>query len=163
MRMSATSVRRGLYGAFATCALGGVAAATIALPTANAAPMQRERLRDNGQRRAKPAGGYLDTHPEADKVLTTAGVQGADAETSVRDYFVAHPQELTDLRGIAQPLIDMQQQCNTAVSPMEIAALFQALSQSRPRAMSARLHAAVAAAHEAVDAEGGDTERRHDE
>ena len=38
MKMSAIVVRRGLYGAFATCALGGVAAATISLPTANAAP-----------------------------------------------------------------------------------------------------------------------------
>ena len=48
MKMSAIVVRRGLYGAFATCALGGVAAATIALPAANAEPpLQRERLRDH--------------------------------------------------------------------------------------------------------------------
>ena len=31
MTMSVTAVRRGLFGAFATCTLGGVAAATIAI------------------------------------------------------------------------------------------------------------------------------------
>jgi heme-binding protein len=44
----------------------------------------------------------LDAHPDA--------MQGAAAEVSVRDYFVAHPQEFQELRGIA--------------------ALYQALSQS---------------------------------
>jgi len=29
MKMSASAVRRGLFGAFATCALGGVVAATV--------------------------------------------------------------------------------------------------------------------------------------
>ena len=38
MTMSVTAVRRGLVGAFATCALGGVAAATIAIPSAAAQP-----------------------------------------------------------------------------------------------------------------------------
>jgi hypothetical protein len=37
MTMSATAVRRGLFGAFATCALGGVVATTIG-PTAGAQP-----------------------------------------------------------------------------------------------------------------------------
>ena len=36
--MSATAVRRGLFGAFATCALGGVVATTIAIPSAGAQP-----------------------------------------------------------------------------------------------------------------------------
>ena len=74
------------------------------------------------------AGGYLDTHPEANNVLTTAGTQGAESQAAVRDYFIANPQELNDLRGIAQPLIDMRRQCNTTVSPMQIASLFEALS-----------------------------------
>ena len=129
MKMSAISVRRGLYGAFATCALGGVAAGTITLPAANAAPpCSAGAFAVTASGVLSQAGGYLDTHPEANDVLTNAGVQGAAAQASVRDYFVAHPQELTDLRGIAQPLIDMRRQCNTAVSPIEIATLFEALS-----------------------------------
>ena len=129
MKMSAISVRRGLYGAFATCALGGVAAATIALPTANAAPAcSASAFAQTASGVLSDAGVYLDAHPEANTVLTDAGAQGAVSQASVRDYFVAHPQELTDLRGIAQPLIDMRRQCSTAVSPMEIATLFEALS-----------------------------------
>jgi heme-binding protein len=73
------------------------------------------------------AGGWLDTHPEANDVLTKAGMQGAGAEQSVRDYFVARPQEYQELRAIAAPLIDMQRGCNTAIQPMQIAALYQAL------------------------------------
>ena len=76
------------------------------------------------------AGGWLDAHPEANNVLTAAGMQGAGAETSVRDYFVAHPQDYQELRGIAAPLIDMQHGCGAAIQPMQIAALYQALSQS---------------------------------
>ena len=129
MKMSATAMRRGLYGAFATCALGGVAAAIISLPTANAAPpCSAGAFAVTASGVLSQAGDYLDTHPEANNVLTTAGTQGAASQASVRDYFVAHPQELTDLRGIAQPLIEMRRQCNTAVSPMEIATLFEALS-----------------------------------
>jgi heme-binding protein len=76
------------------------------------------------------AGGWLDAHPDANNVLTAAGMQGAGAETSVRDYFTAHPQEYQELRGIAAPLIDMQHGCGAAIQPMQIAALYQALSQS---------------------------------
>jgi hemophore-related protein len=43
----------------------------------------------------------LDAHPDANNVLTAAGMQGAGAEVSVRDSFVAHPQEFQELRGIA--------------------------------------------------------------
>ena len=129
MKMSAISVRRGLYGAFATCALGGVAAATIVLPTANASPAcSASAFATTASDVLSDAGVYLDAHPEANIVLTNAGAQGAVSQASVRDYFVAHPQEITDLRGIAQPLIEMRRQCNTAVSPMEIATLFEALS-----------------------------------
>ena len=38
MKMTATTVRRGLYGMFAGGLLGGVASAAIVMPTANAAP-----------------------------------------------------------------------------------------------------------------------------
>jgi hemophore-related protein len=69
-------------------------------------------------------------HPDANNVLTAAGMQGAGAEQSVRDYFTGRPQEYTELRGIAAPLIDLQHGCNTSIQPMQIAALYQALSNS---------------------------------
>jgi hemophore-related protein len=71
----------------------------------------------------------LDAHPGANDVLSSAGMQGAGAEQSVRDYFVGHPQEYQELRGIAAPLIDMQHSCGPAIQPMQIAALYTALSQ----------------------------------
>ncbi|WP_277223587.1 heme-binding protein, partial [Mycolicibacterium hassiacum] len=78
------------------------------------------------------AGAWLDAHPEANDVLTAAGQRGAGAEQSVRDYFVARPQEYQELRAIAAPLIDLQRGCNAAIQPMQIAALYEALSRGGP-------------------------------
>jgi hemophore-related protein len=123
MKISVTAL-----GAFA---VGGVAAATIAMPTAGAAPdCTASGFSHTASGVLAAAGGWLDAHPQANDVLTAAGMQGAGAETSVRDYFVAHPQEYQELRSIAGPLIDLQHNCNTAIQPMQIAALYQALSNS---------------------------------
>lgn len=131
MTMSATAVRRGILGAFATCALGGVAAATIAIPTAGAQPnCTASGFSHTASGVLASAGAWLDAHPDANNVLTAAGMQGAGAEQSVRDYFTGRPQEYAELRAIAAPLVDMQRGCNTAIQPMQIAALYQALSQS---------------------------------
>jgi heme-binding protein len=131
MTTSATAVRRGLFGAIATCALGGLAFATIAIPSAGAQPnCTASGFSHTASGVLAAAGGWLDAHQEANNVLTAAGMQGAGAEASVRDYFVAHPQEYQELRGIAAPLIDLQHGCNTAIQPIQIAALYQALSTS---------------------------------
>jgi hemophore-related protein len=125
--MSVTAVRRGLFGAFATCTLGGLAAATIAIPSAAAEPgCAASDFSRTASGVLASAGGWLDTHPQANDVLSAAGMQGAGAESSVRDYFVAHPTEYQELRGIAGPLIDMQRSCGPAI---QIAALYTALSQ----------------------------------
>ena len=126
--MSATAVRRGLFGAFATCA---VTAVTVAIPPAGAQPdCTASGFSHTASGVLAAAGAWLDTHPDANNVLTAAGMQGAGAEQSVRDYFTGRPQEYQELRGIAAPLIDLQRGCNTAIQPMQIAALYQALSQS---------------------------------
>ncbi|MCT7659306.1 heme-binding protein [Mycobacterium deserti] len=129
MKKSTTAIRRGLLGAFATCAVGGVAATTIALPSAGAQPgCTASAFSHTASGVLASAGAWLDAHPGANDVLTKAGMQGAGAEQSVRDYFVARPQEYQELRGIAAPLVDLQRNCNTAIQPMQIAALYQALS-----------------------------------
>jgi hemophore-related protein len=129
MKSSPAAVRRGLFGAFATCALGGVAAATLAIPSAGAQPgCTASSFSHTASGVLAAAGAWLDKHPDANNVLTAAGMQGAGAEQSVRDYFVARPQEYQELRGIAAPLINLQRNCNTAIQPMQIAALYQALS-----------------------------------
>jgi hemophore-related protein len=130
MKMSASAVRRGLFGAFTTCVFGGVAVATIAIPTASAQPgCSASDFSRTASGVLADAGGWLDAHPGANDVLSSAGMQGAGAEQSVRDYFVAHPMEYQELRGIASPLTDLQRSCGPAIQPMQIAALYTALSQ----------------------------------
>jgi heme-binding protein len=129
MRESTTVVRRGLFGAFAMCAAGGFAAATIAIPSAGAQPAcTASSFAHTASGVLARAGAWLDAHPDANNVLTDAGMRGAGAEQSVRDYFVARPQEYQELRGIASPIIDLQRNCGTAIQPMQIAALYQALA-----------------------------------
>jgi heme-binding protein len=128
MTMSVTAVRRGLFGAFTICAVAG---AMAAVPTAAAQPdCTASGFSHTASGVLAAAGAWLDTHPDANNVLTAAGMQGAGAEQSVRDYFTGRPQEFQELRGIAAPLIDLQHGCNAAIQPMQIAALYQALSQS---------------------------------
>jgi hemophore-related protein len=62
-------------------------------------------------------------------VLTAAASQSpADARSSVRGYFGAHPNEFLDLQNIARPLSDLRNQCNVTLSPSQLAALWEALS-----------------------------------
>jgi hemophore-related protein len=129
MKMSAIFGRRGLYGAFATCALGGVAAATIAMPTANAAPCTASGFAATAGDVLRDAGGYLADHPGANDVLTAAGTQPAgQAESSVRAYFTAHPTEYLELQRIVGPLTGLRNQCGVSVTPGQLATLFDALA-----------------------------------
>ncbi len=124
--MPATAMRRGLVGALAACAFGGVAAATIALPTAGAAPCTASGLATTASGVLSSAGAYLDAHPGANDVLTAAGSQPTgEARSNVQAYFAGHPGEFLDLKGIAQPLTDLRSQCGVSVSPGQLAALIE--------------------------------------
>jgi heme-binding protein len=75
------------------------------------------------------ASGYLDAHPDANNLLTTAVNQPpAEAKSTIRGYFIGHPGQALELKGIAQPLLNLKSQCNTSVSPDQLAALFDAMS-----------------------------------
>jgi len=131
MKISATTARRGIGGAFTACMLGGVAAATIALPTAGAqpAPCTASGFATTASGVLNAAGGYLNTHPGANDVLTQAATQPAGtAESNVRAYFTAHPNEYLDLRNIARPLIDQRNQCGFNVAPNQLSLLFNELA-----------------------------------
>ena len=59
---------------------------------------------------------YLSSHPGANAVVTAARNEPRpQAESDLRGYFTAHPQEYVELRGILAPIGDTQQQCNTTV------------------------------------------------
>jgi heme-binding protein len=126
MKSSASGTHRGVVGAVIAFAFGGVAAFTLALPTASAAPCTASGLASTASGVMASAGTYLAVHPGADDVLTKAGSQPTDeAKASVQSYFMGHPGEFLDLKGIAQPLTDLRAQCGVAVSPGQLAALVE--------------------------------------
>lgn len=127
MRKSAIGLRCKAFG----CVLAAVAAVIAGSPAAGADPGQctASGLAATASGVLSAAGGYLNNHPDANNVLTAAVSQPpADAKSSVRGYFLGHPGEALELKGIAQPLLDLRGQCNTAMTPDQLAALFDALS-----------------------------------
>ena len=127
MTIMRTAFRRRIAGAFAACALTGVAVGAVAPPTAGAAgPCTASGLAATASGVLGAAGGYLDAHPGADDVLTSAGSQPRDeAKSTVQAYFLAHPGEFLDLKQIAQPLTDLRNQCGVSVTPGQLAALVE--------------------------------------
>jgi hemophore-related protein len=96
------------------CALG-VSAAVITAPVAGGVLAE--------------AGGYLAAHPGANNVLTAAATAPPEvARNDVRGYFTSNPGEFLDLRRIAAPLQDLRNQCGIAVSPGQLATLFDTMS-----------------------------------
>ena len=129
MKLFVTTLRRGVIGTLGTCAVGVAMAAAGILPTAAAAPCKASGYATTASGVLSAAGGYLDAHPGADDVLTAAANQpAAEAQSSVRGYFVAHPGEFLDLQNIVQPLKDVKNQCGVDISPLQLATLFESLS-----------------------------------
>jgi hemophore-related protein len=114
MKILSMPVRRQAAG---ICLLGGLAVTTIAAPTAWAAPdCSAAGVADTVSSVTGSANQYLSNHPGANAVVTAAKNEPRpQAETDLRGYFTAHPQEYVDLRGILAPIGDTQRQCNTTV------------------------------------------------
>jgi hemophore-related protein len=128
MSLFVTTLRRGAIGILSAGAVGALVAGAGILPAANAAPCKASGYAATASGVLSAAGGYLDAHPGADDVLTAAANQStAEAQTSVRGYFVAHPGEFLDLQRIVQPLKDVKNQCGVDLSPTQLATLFEAL------------------------------------
>ena len=131
MKMTAINTRGLSLRLFAASALAAAAAAGIAVAPANAdpAPCSAAGLSSTVSGVTAAAASYLSSHPDADQALTSAGGQTPqEAQAALQAYFVSHPQELGDLRGIAAPLTELRQRCNQTVSPGQVAALLQAFA-----------------------------------
>jgi hemophore-related protein len=126
MKFSGITARRGVAGVAAGCLLGGIAAATIAAPTAMAAPeCTANGVSNTVSSTLGSARAYLDTHPGANQAVGAAFTQPRpQAAASLRSYFTANPQEYYDLKGILAPIGDTQRQCNVAVLPPDLAAAY---------------------------------------
>ena len=113
-----------------TTALGGLAAATIAMaPGAMAAPVTCDANSVAGTVSSSTgqAQAYLNAHPGANQAVTAAMSQPRpEAEATLRGYFTANSQEYYDLRGILQPIGDTQQQCNVSLLSPDLASAYDA-------------------------------------
>jgi hemophore-related protein len=126
MKISGIATRRRVAGICVGSLLGGLAVATIAAPTATAAPeCSASGLANTVSSVTGSARQYLDSHPSADQAVTAAMSQPRpQAEANLRAYFTSNPQEYYDLRGILSPLGDAQRQCNLTVLPPELASAY---------------------------------------
>ena len=123
MNFIGITARRKVAGAIVGSLLGGVAAATIAAPSAAAAPQGCSvgEVADTVSATWSSARQYLNGHPGANQIVNAAFNQPrAQAETDLRNYFTANPGEYYDLKGILAPIGDKQRQCPVAVLPADL-------------------------------------------
>jgi heme-binding protein len=129
MTMSATTVRRGLYGMFA----GGLLAfgsAAIVMPVANAVPdaCSQSGIATTASSVSATTAGYLASHPQTNQELTDIAKQPAEqAEKAYRVYFDRNPQIENELKAINQPVTDLTNQCGIDVTPTPISEALQTL------------------------------------
>ena len=126
MNFSGISTRRHIAGVVAGCLLGGAAVATIAAPTAAAAPdCTAAGVSNTVSTTWGSARAYLDAHPGANQAVGAAFSQPRpQASAALRGYFTANPQEYYDLKGILAPIGDTQRQCNVSVLPPDLASAY---------------------------------------
>ena len=131
MKSTASTLRRALASVFATCALGGAAAAA-GVPAATAAPdpcAAGSIARSIGTV-STDAADYLDDHPETNDALTAATQQPApQAFASLKSYFDANPDVAKDLQVIQQPLTDLSGRCPLPITMPQALQALQAIGQ----------------------------------
>jgi hemophore-related protein len=125
IKMTETTVRRGLYGMLAGGLLTGVASAAIAMPMANAEPIEPASdsctVSDMATTQSSVSAlmsTYLQSHPETDQDLSDIAKQSvSEATQSYRAYFAENSQVADELRDIQKPVTELASQCGTQVTP----------------------------------------------
>ncbi len=127
MKISSIAAHRRVAGISAGCLLGGIAVGLVAAPSAAAAPdCSPGGVNATVSSVQGTAQQYLAAHPDANQVVTAAyGQPRPQAESSLRGYFTAHPQEYYDLRGILAPIGDTERQCNVKALPPALESAYQ--------------------------------------
>jgi hemophore-related protein len=130
MPMSATTVRRGLYGMFA----GGLLAlgsAAIVMPVAKAEPdaCSQSGIATTASSVSASTAAYLAAHPQTNQELTDIAKQqpAEHAEQAYQAYFERNPQVENELQAINQPATDLSTQCGITVTPTPISEILQTL------------------------------------
>ena len=127
MKMSETTVRRGLYGMFAGGLLAFGSAAIIA-PVANAEPDTADTnncsvsaIANTSSTVSASTSTYLVANPEANEALTAIATQPQEQATEAfRTYFAQNPQVESELQAINQPVVELVSQCGIEVTPTPI-------------------------------------------
>lgn len=127
--LSATTVRRGLYGMFAGGLLAFGSAAIVA-PVANAQPAPSptqdttcsvSAIANTSSTVSASTSTYLASNPEANEALTEIAAQPQDqAMQAFRTYFAENPQVESELKAINQPVAEIASQCGVEVTPTPI-------------------------------------------
>ena len=131
MTMSATTVRRGLYGMFA----GGLLAfgsAAIVMPVAGAEPNNTEctqsGIATTSSTVSASTATYLAAHPQTNQELTDISKQPVElAQKAYQVFFEKNPQVENELQAINQPITDLSKQCGIEVTPTPISEALQTL------------------------------------
>ena len=128
-----SSVRSALATVFAATALGVVAVAVLAVPTAPQAvgapdPCAASTIARTVGTVANNTGVYLDSHPETNQALTVIAAQQAGPQSLValKTYFDANPQAAKDLQSIQQPLTSLTGRCNLPITMPQVLGMMQA-------------------------------------
>jgi hemophore-related protein len=132
-KMTATNLRRGLYGVFAGGLMGAAASATIALPTAGAAPPDTSTsctasgVATTVNSVSTSIGQYLESNPDTNQTLTDISKQPTTQATAAyRTYFATNPQVANELRSLQRPLTDLNGQCGIQIAPSQVVTGFSA-------------------------------------
>ncbi|OBG71918.1 MULTISPECIES: heme-binding protein [unclassified Mycobacterium] len=127
MKISSNVARRRIAGMGVGCLLGGIAMGFVGAPSAAAAPdCSPGGVNSTVSSVEGSAQQYLAAHPDANQVVTAAyGQPRAQAESNLRSYFTAHPNEYYDLRGILSPIGDTERQCNVKALPPALESAYQ--------------------------------------
>jgi hemophore-related protein len=127
MKISSIVTRRRVAGISAGWLLGGLTLGIVGAPSAAAAPdCSPGGVNATVSSVTGAAQQYLAAHPDTNEVVTAAyGQSPGQAESSLRGYFTAHPQQYTDLRGILAPIGDTERQCNVTALPPNLESAYQ--------------------------------------
>ena len=101
--------------------IAGIALAGFAAPMAGAAPdCSPATVQNTVDTVTQQAQAYLDTHPEGNRTLFTAALQSRpEAESTIKAYAAANPQEYAEFKAILTPLATVQDQCGVQVVPAQ--------------------------------------------
>jgi hemophore len=132
MKMTASVLRRVLYGVLGSCLAGGAAAVAVVIPSATAAtdPCAASEIARTIGSVATNTASYLDSHPDTNTALTAASQQqGPQALATAKSYFDTNPQAGKDLQALQQPLTGLTGKCKLPITLPQVLQMMQGAQQ----------------------------------